>query len=84
MALVISSIHKLGVEVEHIPGGCISLCQPVDWEDWMLDSGIITSTTKPPTRKLFVEWVIKAYNNVSVEVVILSWKHDVYTWFDCN
>ena len=28
MALFISSIQKLGVEVEHIPGGCTSLCQP--------------------------------------------------------
>ena len=54
MTSVVETIQQLGVEVEHIPGGCTSLCQPVDvginkamkmlvhndWEDWMLDSGI--------------------------------------------
>ena len=49
----------------------------------MLNSGVIASTTKPPITKLIVEWVIKAYNNFSVEVVVNSWKHGTYTWFDC-
>ena len=70
MASVIGSIQKLGVEVEHIPVGYTSLCQPVDvginrsmkanihedWEDWVQDLGISVSMTKPPTRKLVVEW----------------------------
>ena len=30
MNLVVNVIQDLGVEVEHIPGGCTSLCQPVD------------------------------------------------------
>ena len=30
MNLVSNAIQDLGVEVEHIPGGCTSLCQPVD------------------------------------------------------
>jgi hypothetical protein len=30
MASVVREIQKLGVEVEHIPGGCTTLCQPVD------------------------------------------------------
>jgi hypothetical protein len=30
MASVVSKIQELGVKVKHIPGGCISLCQPVD------------------------------------------------------
>jgi hypothetical protein len=30
MASVVYKIQKLGVEVKHIPGGCTSLCQPVD------------------------------------------------------
>ena len=51
MALVVSWINELGVEVQHIPGGCTSLCQPVDvgvakplkdnlkkqWESWMIE-----------------------------------------------
>jgi hypothetical protein len=30
MSLVVQMIQELGVEVQHIPGGCTSLCQPVD------------------------------------------------------
>ena len=30
MNLDINAIQDLGVEVEHIPGDCTSLCQPVD------------------------------------------------------
>ena len=51
---VVNVIQDLGVQVEHIPGGCTSLCQPVDiginkpfkvflrkaWEKWMIDEGI--------------------------------------------
>ena len=50
MASVVDSIQELGVEVEHIPGGCTCLCQPVDvginkpfkkricdlWQTWMM------------------------------------------------
>ena len=74
MASVVGSIQNLGVEVEHISGGCASLCQPVDvrinrslktyihkeWEDMMLDLGISVSTMKLPTTKLIVEWMMKS------------------------
>ena len=30
MAFVVQKIQELGVEVKHIPGGCTSLCQPID------------------------------------------------------
>jgi hypothetical protein len=30
MASVVQRIQELGVEVKHIPGGCTSLCQPID------------------------------------------------------
>ncbi len=30
MALVVTRIQELGIEVKHIPGGYTSLCQPVD------------------------------------------------------
>ena len=98
VTLVMDSIQKLGMEVEHIPGGCTSLCQPFDARidrllnanihkngaDWVLGSGISISMTKPLTRKLIVGWVMKAYNNFSVEIVIKFWKHGTYSWFDCN
>ena len=32
MALVVGSILNFGVKVEHIPGECTSLCQPIDVE----------------------------------------------------
>ena len=51
MALVVMWINELGVEVQHFPGGCTGLCQPVDvgvaksfkdnlknqWESWMIE-----------------------------------------------
>ena len=54
MNSVVKTIQDLGVEVEHIHGGCTSLCQPIDiginkpfkaflrkaWEKWMIDEGI--------------------------------------------
>ena len=66
---VMEAIQQLGVEVEHIPGGCTSLCQPVDaginkalkmlvhkdYKNWMLDSGINVLVVKPPTQQLIVE-----------------------------
>ena len=48
----------------------------------MLDLGIIDSMTKPPTTKLVVEWMMKVYIIISIKVVINSWKHGAYTWFD--
>ena len=61
MASVVNEIQDLGVEVEHIPGGCTYLCQPVDiginkpykkhmrrqWELWMISEGMVEGTTSP-------------------------------------
>ena len=61
MGSVVTAIQNLGVEVEHIPGGCTYLCQPVDvgvnkpfkklirdkWEQWMISEGIVHGTTSP-------------------------------------
>jgi hypothetical protein len=30
MASVVQMIQELGVEVKHIPGGCTTLCQPIN------------------------------------------------------
>ena len=54
MESVVNKIQDLGCAVEHIPGGCTGLAQPVDvgigkpfknrvrrhWEDWMLEAGV--------------------------------------------
>ena len=52
MNSVVNAIQDLGVEVEHIPGGCTSLCQPVDiginyrnmskLKGWTLQSSLLT------------------------------------------
>lgn len=95
MASVITTIQDLGVEVEHIPGGCTPLCQPVDigvnkpfkdrirrqWEEWMINEGILTGTTTPPTRGHIVQWTLNAMNGMSHDIVFNAWRHGRYTWF---
>ena len=84
MASVISLIQHLAWKLNISLMYVTSLWQPFDvginksmkanickdWEDWMLGSGISVSITKPPTRKLIVEWVMKTYNSISVEVAV--------------
>ena len=70
MTSVVSAIQKLGIEVEHIPGGLTGLVQPVDvginkplknrirsmWEEYMLEN--LAVKTKPPTRQKVVDWCL--------------------------
>ena len=70
MKSTVNAIKDLGVEVKHIPGGCTSLCQPVDvgmnksfktrmrklWEEWMISTGSHEGKIDPPTRKHIAEW----------------------------
>ena len=70
MASVVKEIQELGVEVEHIPGGCMYLCQPVhiginkpckihmrhQWEIWRISEGMVKGTTSPPTREQILNW----------------------------
>ena len=64
MGSAFHAIQDLGVEVEHILGGCTGKCQPLDvgvnkpiktkmknqWEDWMLPKGLMDGVTNPPLR----------------------------------
>jgi hypothetical protein len=59
MSSVVQMIQELGVDMQHIPGGCTSLCQPVDvgfnkpfkdwmqkqWMSWMMNEGVVHGTT---------------------------------------
>ena len=95
MSSVVDSIQALGVEVEHIPGGCTYLCQPVDvgvnkpfkkqlrdrWESWMVAEGIIHGTTSPPTREKIAEWAITAKSALTEECIKNAWRHGDYSWF---
>jgi hypothetical protein len=83
MASVVCKIQDLGVEVEHIPGGCTALCQPVDiginkpfknrlrnqWEGWMIKEGLANGTASPPTREDIVRWTPYAVANLSSQIV---------------
>ena len=96
MASVVTKIHDLGVEVVHIPGGCTSLCQPVDvginkpfknkvrsfWQTWMLDTGVMAAITSPPAREQVAQWCIDGLRHISEEIVQHSWTHGEYSYFD--
>ena len=95
MASVVSKINELGVQVEHIPGGCTGLCQPIDvgigkplknhvrnmWEAWMLQQGVNTNIFRPPTRQVVAGWIVAAFQNISIEVTKNSWRHAQYSYF---
>ena len=91
MASVVNEIQDLGVEVEHIPGSCTYLCQPVDiginkphkkhmrcqWEIWMISEGMVKGTTSPPTREQIVNWAKYANETMSEVNICNAW---LETW----
>jgi hypothetical protein len=97
MGSVVQRIQELGVEVRHIPGGCTSLCQPVDvgfnkpfkdrmrkqWLSWMIAEGIIHGTTKPPSRRDVAGWVDRAMTEMKGKEQIIknAWRKTGYEWF---
>ena len=98
MKSVVNAIQDCGVEVQHIPGGCTGLCQPVDiginkpyksrikqlWESWMIQEGLIDGTTSPPTRELISEWAAIAMKELPVQIIRNAWLHSEYTWFPAS
>ena len=90
-----SVVTNLGVELEHIPGGCTSLCQPVDiginkpfkaflckaWEKWMIDKGIRYGTTSPPTRELIVKWAVYVKDQIKETHIRNARRYEPYSWF---
>ncbi len=97
MASVVTRIQELGIEVKHIPGGCTSLCQPVDvgfnkpfknrmrrqWMSWMIAEGVIHGTTSLPTRCDVAGLVDRAMTEMKEEVGIVRnlWSKTGYEWF---
>ena len=88
----------MGVEVIHIPGGCTSLCQPVDvgfnkpfkdrvrrlWTEWMVSEGVVDGATKAPSRLLVAGWVDTVMAMMSAETTIIknAWMKTGYEWFN--
>jgi len=97
MSSVVQMIQELGVEVQHIPGGCTSLCQPVDvgfnkpfkdrmrrqWINWMTNEGIVHGTTSPPARLDVAKWVQNAMLEMKGrgDIIRNAWKRHDYAWF---
>jgi hypothetical protein len=100
MASVAQKIQELVVEVKHIPGGCTSLCQPIDvgfnkpfknrirrlWTEWMISEGIANGTTSTLTRLNVATWVDQAMADMSAKrgIVRNAWLKSGYEWFDKN
>jgi hypothetical protein len=97
MGSVIQRIQELGVEVQHIPGGCTSLCQPVDvgfnkpfkdrvrqaWHNWMMAEAVIHRTKRSPTRLDVATWVANRMEETKREGGIIrnAWKKKDYESF---
>ena len=98
MGSVIQRIQELGVEVQHIPGGCTSLCQPFDvgfnkpfkdrirreWHSWIMAEAVIHGMTRSTTRLDVAMWVTGMIEEMRREGAIVSnaWKKTEYEWFD--
>jgi DDE superfamily endonuclease len=94
MASVVNIIQDMGVQVEHIPGGCTGLCQPIDvgigkplknrvrkeWEDWMVEQGE-TVRFRPPSRQIVASWVVRTLQELPLEIKKKSWRHQPYSYF---
>jgi hypothetical protein len=91
MGSVVSAINELGIDVEHIPGSCTGLCQPIDvrvgkpfktrvqkaWEEWMLEKLEDGITAIPtPTRRDVTDWVLQSTAGFSgTNICYNSWGH---------
>ena len=95
MTTVTRQIETLGIEVDHIPGGCTGLAQPIDvgigkpfknrvrhkWEDWMLDGAIDEEVTKPRTRLQVVEWCCNSFRELEGTIVCNAWLNGRFSYF---
>ena len=95
MKSTVKAIENLGVEVEHIPGGCTSLCQSVDvgvnkpfksmmrklWEGWMISTGLHKGKITPPTRKYIAQWYSNASQDLPPQMVRNLWRHGMYSYY---
>ena len=95
MTTVTRQIESLGIEVDHIPGGCTGLAQPIDvrigkpfknrvrhkWEDWIMDGAIDEEVTKPPTCLQVVEWCCNSFRELEGTIVCNAWLNGRFSYF---
>ncbi len=95
MGGTVTKIQLLGIEVQHIPGGCTYLCQPVDisinkpikikvaeqWEDWVDMEGVQKGKKmNTPSCENIANWVGKAYWTLNTEMCKNAWRKKGYEW----
>ena len=95
MSSVVHAIQDLGIEVEHIPGGCTGLVQLLDvgvnkplknwirrkWEEYMLEEGLAMTVSKPPTRQRMTTWVTESLDDLGEHIVKAAWRRNGYSYF---
>ena len=95
MASIVNAIGDLGVQIEHIPGGCTGLCQPIDvgigkpmknrirnsWEEWMVQEGVDAAISRPPSRQRLSSWIISSLQSIGPDIVQNSWRSGDYLYF---
>ena len=89
------AIQALGVEIEHVPGGCTGLAQPVDvginkplkchirryWEEYMINTGLQQMVTKAPSRAMMASWCIDGLDAIDSNIGKNAWLHKDYSFF---
>jgi hypothetical protein len=96
MGSIVNLIQALGIEVQHILGGCTYLCQPIDiginrsikkemteqWEEWMISGGgVEDGVAKLLARRQVAEWITGAYKSITKQTARNAWKKMGYEWF---
>ena len=47
----------------------------------MIDEGIRSRTTSPPTRELIAKWASYAKDQIKEMHIRNAWRHEPYSWF---
>ena len=95
MSSVVHAIQDLAIEVDHIPGGCTGLVQPLDlgvnkplknwirrkWEEYMLEEGLAMTVSKPPTWQQMATWVMQCLDDLGEHIIKAAWRRKGYSYF---
>ena len=89
-------IEQAGVQLQHIPGGCTGMCQPVDvginkpfkccmhgkWQEWLIHEGIQNENrTKSTGREEIAHWIIESIGRLDERKVKRAWRPSEMSYF---
>ena len=92
MSSVVHAIQDLRIEVDHIPGGCTGLVQPLDMgvnkplknrirRKCMLEEGLEMTVSKPPTWQQIATWVMECLDDLGEHIIKTAWRRKGYLYF---